>query len=118
MKDWRKIRRGPIIVAVVLGLFSWGFWKYSKAADWPFPEPPFAYLGVQWEESPTFCAFNQNPDWVANTGVGQVLWKNDYVDLTALYTHHSCAFSDDRDEYDGVGVEVKWYPWKGGRDFK
>lgn len=86
----------------------------AEAAEYPLPEPPFVFLGLESEVEATFCEAHDG-SLVANTGFGQTLYRNPYFDATALFTHHSCAFREDRTSYNAIGVQFKWYPWNGGR---
>jgi hypothetical protein len=117
----KKVWYGIVMAFVVLGVgafliffLSLFFDGRAEAAEYPLPEPPYVFMGLESEVSATFCDAHDG-NLVANTGFGQVLYRNPYADVTALFTHHSCAFREDRESYNALGLQFKWYPWNRGR---
>lgn len=83
----------------------------SQAAEWPFPAPPYIFVGIDYEINNAFCDKSKGK-LAGNVGFGQVLWVNGNWSMPIEYHHHSCAFTRDIESYDALGVKLKWSPWR------
>lgn len=114
-----------IVAAVIIGVtfvvLSLMFAMPAHAAYrdgkpvWPFPEPPYVFVGVEYENHDVFCDVvdpkNRNEKIVSNGGFGQKILKGQRWSADLKYTHHSCAFAVDRNSYDAIGFQIIYSPW-------
>lgn len=126
MHDMNKgVKKGIVGAIVISAVIAFAFYLLSvifgmpeaEAAEWPFPEPPTIFFGLDYDKGDTFCVLDRLRDTkdhkvVSNLGIRQTLWKKDRWLIGTKYTHHSCSFARDKNGYDGVGVYVEWAPWK------
>lgn len=119
-KDGKKPLMGIkmfILIPFLVVLLSFGISKCAKA-DEPKGEW-FAYgelfLGVDYtkELSPQCYATGPNSRLTSNGGIRANVFQNSTkrVEFNVKYTHHSCAFSQDRERYDAIGGEVVIRLW-------
>jgi hypothetical protein len=73
------------------------------------------YAGLDQTKNPSPQCTDEGPDNKATSNVGAKLNIYQSADerfrLNTKYTHHSCAFNPDDDEYDAVGVELEYDIW-------
>lgn len=111
----RRIVYGFIGASVVLILISLVMCSVAKAADW-FGKPPYVFLGLDSVMHDGIVCYSDAVNKAeANLGAGIPLLSGKAWEINAQYTHHSCAFDDDRQVYDGFGVQLRWYPTLWGR---
>ena len=74
------------------------------------------YIGVDYTRK---ISPQCEPDGVDNRGTSNLgAWFNIWQDKTGTlrinsnYTHHSCYLGEDRNGYDGLGVQVEWKLWR------
>ena len=127
-KNQLKVWFGIAAAIAFLGLASFGLYTCSlpfaakaHAGGWPLPDSPYVYLGLEYEFSDVFCGQGPAPktDWfarnhhlVANLGLGQALYQSPHLEVVSELRHHSCAFNTDLEQYNALGVTVKWHPWQ------
>ncbi len=63
--------------------------------------------------SPQCQSRGSDPKTTSNLGfrVNLLQSYDNKVSLDTKYTHHSCAFSPDRNTYDALGLELNWRIW-------
>ena len=103
-----------LAVATILLVIAYS--QQSKAEWFKFTQLELG-LDATNGQSPQ-CEDGPNSDKLtSNGGLTQNIFfhkENNYqVEFNVPWTHHSCAFNDDRNGYDGIGVEARltWY-WK------
>lgn len=83
---------------------------------WPFPEPPYAFIGINHETNNTFCAKAQpgakQDKLVGDLGFGQAVKVTKNFRFVIEYHHHSCAFGVDAESYDAIGFRIIFSPWR------
>ena len=74
------------------------------------------YIGVDYTRK---ISPQCEPDGVDSRGTSNLgAWFNIWQDKTGTlrinsnYTHHSCYLGEDRNGYDGLGVQVEWKLWR------
>lgn len=108
-KVWYGIG-GALIVALLMTLVI----GKCSAADFKWGGEPYLFFGL--EEDVTgelgVCYPDAANPISANIGAGVPVIQAKAWEFNAQWTHHSCAFDDDNDVYDGLGVQLRWYPRK------
>lgn len=60
------------------------------------------------------CHTGEHSDRLTSNGgikLNLVSTMSQRVEVNTLYTHHSCAYNRDREQYDAFGVQVVWKLW-------
>lgn len=97
-----------VVAVVLLGLvFSFVYaeeeYKYFGSTT------VFAGIDYDLKNTPIFCEEGDvNDRLTSNFGIRQHLIGKGHVDVSAQYTHHSCALNRDKPTYDAVGLQLKW----------
>lgn len=110
--------RGWIVAPLTLILVSLLLWVAAFVVHGAelFAKPPYVFLGLDKPFNGTWtCVREADPDISANAGFGANLMASHLWELNAQYTHHSCAADIDMDTYDGVGLQLRWFPTLWGR---
>ena len=73
------------------------------------------YVGMDYTKklSPQ-CEKGEYSDRLTSNGgvnVNLVRTKSRRVEANAYYLHHSCAYNEDREQYDAFGIQVTWKLW-------
>lgn len=68
------------------------------------------YMGMDWtfSQSPQCKDDGMDKYATSNGGIRLNMLKIDRLEINTKYTHHSCAFNNDRNGYDGAGIEFMW----------
>lgn len=102
------ILKGIVIVLAIA--ITIGMSKCAFAGDFFTSGSIYAGLDYTFKQSPQ-CQ-NNGPDIHSTSNVGARVNIYQSSDKTfrfnTKYTHHSCAFSVDRNSYDGVGFELEY----------
>lgn len=102
---WYGVFGAPLVVILLTFVIG-----KCSAAEWG--GEPYLFFGLEQDVTGGLgiCAPYATNKWSANVGAGQpiVTWSAGTLNLQ--WTHHSCAFDDDWDIYDGIGINLRWYP--------
>lgn len=115
LKRHPKISRG-IVLFLGLGLLSAFVFAApvrANSVDWFSSGKLYLGLDNTLETSP-LCYSGEVSDRLTSHGglIVNVLSSADgRFEFNAKYTHHSCAFNDDRESYDSVGLSVEQRLW-------
>lgn len=112
-----RANRGPLkgilifmggFTALAIAAFLIG--GHARASEWRYFQFAEAYAGVEWPMvgiSPQCVADGPDDKTTSNGGARLNLVEyRRFLTVNAKYTHHSCAFNDDRNTYDAWGVEL------------
>ena len=114
LKD-RKIVAGFIGAPLVLLVLSLALMKCAGAAEL-FGKSPYLFLGLDSVlHGGMVCYRDATNKAEANLGAGIPILSGRSWEVDGQWTHHSCAFDDDRQTYDGFGVQLRWYPTLWGK---
>lgn len=81
------------------------------SADELFDAPPYVFLGLDYSAHGGLVCYTDAVNGAeANLGAGVPLLRDQSWEIDAQWTHHSCAFDDDRQTYDGFGLQLRWSP--------
>lgn len=117
--EGRGVLKG-IVIFMAFGIALMAFSTFAKPVYAGEPEGKwFAYgevfLGVDHTKklSPQCEAEGPNSYLTSNGGIRANIYQSadERFELNSKYTHHSCAFSPDREQYDALGVEVTYRLW-------
>ena len=106
----KGILKGIVIVlglAVVIALVSGCQGTYVNDAS--------IYAGLdQTKKVSPMCEAGPDDRTTSNIGAPLTIFESDDSKFraNARYTHHSCAFNSDRNNYDAVGVELEYRVWE------
>lgn len=75
-----------------------------------FDKPPYVFLGLDKTLNSVVCYRDAVNSAEANLGFGIPILSGEAWEINGQYSHHSCAFDDDRQTYDGFGLQLRWYP--------
>jgi len=120
-KAWRYLKENPriaqgIIMFTLFGLILASFSQCVNAEEkgvwFPYAE---VYLGLdQVKNVSPNCEHGEISDRLtSNGGIRLVMFTSvdERFEWSTKYTHHSCAFNEDRDAYDAIGSEVSYKFW-------
>lgn len=105
-----------ILKGIVLAvLFSIGVGLASYAiADEPkwFPTAE-VYAGIDqtFDNSPMCVKGSVDDQATSNLGIDITIYEYNNFSIASKYTHHSCAFGEDSEGYDGIGVVLRYKLW-------
>lgn len=111
-KDGRGVLTG-VVLFILAGILLAGLSLFSSDAE--ASEPTWftyseVFLGLDHTKnlSPQCEKGGPNDRLTSNGGLRQNVYRStdDRFHLNAKYTHHSCAFSPDRESYDAIGLEA------------
>lgn len=117
--DGRSVLKG-IVLFILFGLALAALSLYAKPAVAEEPKGEwFAYgevfLGVDYTKklSPQCEAGGPNDYVTSNGGLRVNIYQSadNRFEFNTKYTHHSCAYSPDREQYDALGVELTYRIW-------
>lgn len=105
------------VVAFIFGLGSlvvFSLWaQKAEAEELEYFSYAEVFIGVDntFKVSPQ-CFPGENSDKAtSNGGVRMSIVRNKRASVNVKYTHHSCAFNQDRETYDAIGLEATWLLW-------
>jgi hypothetical protein len=109
----RKVVLGWILAPLALILISLAMCTASRADEgvgW-FSQPPYVFIGLDSTlHGGVVCYSDATNRAEANLGAGIPLYGALAWQIAGQWTHHSCAFDEDRQVYDGFGIQLRWYP--------
>lgn len=107
----KKVWYGVFGAVLVMLLLTVVVGKCS-AGELSWGGEPFLFFGLEQDVTGSLgiCAPYSTNKWSANVGAAQPIFSWPSGSLNLQWTHHSCAFDDDWDIYDGVGINMRWYP--------
>lgn len=114
--EGRKVLKG-IVLFSAFGLVMVVVSSFAKAEE---PKGKWlaygeVYLGVDYTQklSPQCYAGGPNDRVTSNGGLRANIYQSadQRFEFNTKYTHHSCAFSPDRERYDALGVELTYRIW-------
>lgn len=128
MKAWRYFRHDSegrsvfkgIVLFILFGVGLTAFSLFASPAEAEEPKGEwFAYgevfLGIDYTKklSPQCHEGGPNDRVTSNGGIRVNIYQSadERFELNSKYTHHSCAFSPDREQYDALGVELTYRLW-------
>lgn len=107
---------GAPIVLILISLVMCSVAKANEPDEGWFALPPYVYLGLDAVmHGGITCYSDATNKAEANLGFGTNLYARRSWEINAQYSHHSCGFDEDRQIYDGVGLQLRWYPTLWGR---
>lgn len=99
-----------LLISIIMILLAFGVAKCAHAAA-VFDAPPYVFLGLDYSAHGGLVCYTDAVNGAeANLGAGIPLLTGRAWEINAQWTHHSCAFDDDRQTYDGLGLQLRWYP--------
>jgi hypothetical protein len=91
-----------------------GYSDMFKGGSWN--NGVYAYIGVDYTKgvSPQCVEGSADDRATSNMGFGVQAWRsqNRQHELNAQITHHSCVLGKDRNGYDGIGIEYKFWIYR------
>lgn len=112
-KEGKKISKGILLAlafSVVVALTSLIGGCAGSYGNWGS-----VYAGIDYpdEQSPQCESSGQDDKSTSNLGFKLNIFESDDDRFTSnlKYTHHSCAFNQDRNGYDAFGLELEFKPW-------
>lgn len=108
----KKVVFGWVLAPLILLFISFVLFVVSLffSPDARAVEPPYVYLGLEYDRG-SYCRSDAINPLAANLGFGINLYQYKALDINLQYTHHSCAFDQDINQYNAFGIQFKWYPW-------
>lgn len=110
-KDGKGVAKGIVLALLIIIGIATG----SKVFGADYLDYAEVYLGIDHTKSPSpQCDETPNNEYLtSNAGIRLNLLVSDdrKFHLNTKYTHHSCAFNPDRENYDAFGVEVVYRLW-------
>ena len=102
---------GAFIIIAILSLWG-GKVKADSLKDLTYFNYAEVFVGMDYTKklSP-MCYTGEYSDRLTSNGgvrLNLVRTMSKRVEVNTLYTHHSCAYNKDREQYDAVGVQVTW----------
>ena len=113
-REGRGILKG-IVIAVTFLVVGAGITTLLSGCSGTYLNDASIYGGLDYPRDPSPQCRQAGADDRSTSNLGLKL--NLYQSETGLfrtnakYTHHSCAFSPDRNTYDAVGIEVEYILW-------
>ena len=102
---------GAFILLAVLSLWA----RKANAEELTYFNYGEVYVGMDYTKklSPQCEDEGPNNRLTSNGGVkvNLIRTKSRIVEINSYYLHHSCAYSEDREQYDAFGVQVTWKLW-------
>ena len=97
----------PILMAAVL------YAANVEASEYKWFDEATVYVGLDYtyNASPLCQDYGVNDHLTSNMGFTQSIVKKDRMNVSAKYTHHSCAVSADKNSYDAIGIMIEWEIW-------
>lgn len=107
--DGLGILKGIVLAvgfAVVLAVSSQVF-----ADEWFGEAEVFAGIDQTFDTSPQCVRGGVDEKATSNIGMRIQIYEYENFSINGKYTHHSCAFGEDSEGYDGVGIELVFKLW-------
>lgn len=112
-RNGKGILKGIVLAAAFAAVFAAvGF--LSGCAGGSYLNHASVYAGLEdtRQESP-MCSNPNGDQTTSNLGLRGSLYQSadERFSANAKYTHHSCAFADDGQSYDALGIELDYRFW-------
>lgn len=119
MYAYFKTRRGKKVLKGIIIFIAFGLGTASIsdaiAEEYEFFDYGEVYLGIDSTRNTSpQCGHGEYSERMTSNGglrVNLIKSKNDLFEFNVKYTHHSCAFNDDINNYDALGVEAVYKLW-------
>lgn len=115
-KDHPNVLKGIVLfcgAGIVIGLLT-GCSAFPRSGEVELFPRGEVFLGVDYpfnRTSPQCEPDGPSDKWTSNGGVRVVIAEYDRLSFGGKYTHHSCAFNEDRELYDALGAEAILRLW-------
>lgn len=110
-KNGLKILKG-IVLAVIFTIVG-GIAQCAIASETGWFKEAYIYAGIDHvrKQSPQCQSEGIDKHATSNIGLRGSIYSSKKVRWYWNYTHHSCAFNQDRNGYDGIGTGVELRIW-------
>lgn len=115
-KEGKGVLSGIVLTLTLVLILSIGA-SFVKAdeQEYVFFKEGYVFMGLDnTKDISPMCEGGVNSDKLtSNIGVKVDLIStvSGKANISAKYTHHSCAFNPDRDGYDAIGIELNYKLW-------
>lgn len=114
-RENKRIRTGVLVFAVLVPIAAALISQVADASERVrYLQWADVYLGVDnsGRISPQCMPSGPDRKTTSNGGLRINLIEYSRIAINAKYTHHSCAFNEDRNLYDAVGLEATFTIWR------
>ncbi len=113
-KDGKGILKG-VVLAVTIPVILILLAVLLGGCSGTFNNGASVYAGLDYTKDPSPMCEDVGPDnrTTSNLGARYFLYESDDESFktNVKYTHHSCAFSPDDEQYDSLGLELEYRLW-------
>ena len=109
----KGVTKGIVVFSVSAVLFALAALAFADERRAIWFEDAYVYLGVDrtFDVSPMCEQTGEDSRATSNGGVRGSIFTIGEVRVGYRYTHHSCAFNPDRENYDAIGGELSIRLW-------